>query len=261
MLGPKILNAKVMHKRQFPKVNAFTYRVFYLCFNVLKAHELPLPANRFGLLSYHDKDHGDRSGADPEAWARNILRQFNVTEAKGEMILITMPRMFGYLFNPVSFWLCLDAQERLRAVICEVNNTFGETHSYLCVKEDQSEITPEDVLTAQKLFHVSPFLKREGHYTFRFSYEAGKEGFGAWIDFYDGEGKKQLLTALTGKTGPMTRASLRRAMFRHPLLTFKVIMLIHWQAMKLVAKGIKYIHRPKQIEPRISRADSDLTKL
>ena len=250
-----------MHKRLFPKVNAFTYGVFYMMFPTSKAHDLPLPVNAPGLVSYCYRDHGDRTEADPATWARSVLKNFGVSQADGGMILITMPRVFGYLFNPVSFWLCLDAQDALRAVICEVNNTFGETHSYLCVKDDQSVIGPDDVLTAQKLFHVSPFLKREGHYTFRFSFSPDKDAFGAWIDFYDGQGRRQLLTALTGKAGPMTRSTLRKALIRHPLQTFKVIMLIHWQAVKLVAKGIRYIRRPKQIAPRFSRTDGDIKKL
>src|SRR6202012_458830 len=92
--------------------------------------------DRFGLLSFYNRDHGDRSGSDLASWARAVLHSAKVTNADGEIVLITLPRVLGYTFNPVSFWLCHDKTGDLRAVICEVNNTFGETHSYICAHPD-----------------------------------------------------------------------------------------------------------------------------
>jgi uncharacterized protein len=253
-LSPQIFFGKVMHKRMFPKVNAFTYGIYYLALPLSKIQGLKIPLNRFGFLSFYAKDHGYRDERSLTDWARGILAHYDVTEANGEIILVCMPRIFGYVFNPVSFWLCLDQKGSLRAVICEVNNTFGESHAYLCRHEDLRPIVKEDVLKAEKLFHVSPFLEREGHYKFRFHYTP--ENFGAWIDFYDARGEKKLLTSLLGQFQPMSPKSLRHAFWGYPLVTFKTIALIHFQAIKLLSKGIRHIKKPVQKQQRLSTSQN-----
>lgn len=250
-LTPQIYTAKVMHKRLFPKINQFTYGVYYLA--------LPLPAEPLPvkILSFNDKDHGARDGSDIQAWARGILTEYGLDEKTSHIMLITMPRVLGYVFNPVSFFLCLDNERKLRAVICEVHNTFGEQHSYLCARADHAPISADEWLEAEKLFHVSPFLPREGSYKFRFVL-AGEQ-LGIWIDYFDKSQNKQLLTSLTGKLAPLNTTSLRCAFWSHPLVTLKVIALIHWQAAKLASKGIRYIVKPPQREEKVS-STSDLTK-
>jgi DUF1365 family protein len=211
--------------------------------------------NRFGLFSFYDRDHGFRDGSSLEKWARTLLRKEQVS-AEGEIILITMPRVLGYVFNPVSFYFCHDTAGRIKAVICEVNNTFGETHSYLCLPEPgKEEIEPEDLLTGEKLFHVSPFLERQGEYRFRF--RLNEKNAGIWIDHIDKEGKPLLLTAVTGQLTPLNTASLRRAFFSYPLLTFRAIFLIHWHAIKLFLKGTRYISKPLQIRQRTSKTTTN----
>ncbi len=250
-ITPHIYTAKVMHKRLFPKVNQFTYGVYYLA--------LPLPAEPLPsrLLSFRNKDHGARDGSEVGAWAKDVLITYGLDALAEHMMLITMPRVLGFVFNPVSFFLCLDQQKQLRAVICEVHNTFGEQHSYLCARPDREPITPDEWLEADKLFHVSPFLPREGHYKFRFAL-AGK-ALGIWIDYYDVRQDKQLITSLAGILSPLDAASLRRAFWSHPLVTLKVIGLIHWQAAKLFSKGIRYIVKPLQMQEKLS-ATRNLTK-
>ncbi len=257
-LIPQLLTAKVMHKRLFPRVNAFTYGIYYYALPLSALDVLPVPRNRFGLASFYDRDHGARDGGSLESWARSLLGHYGVMAADGEIVLIAMPRILGYVFNPVSFWLCHDRAGGLRAVICEVNNTFGETHSYICAHDDGRIIGHEDWLAAVKLFHVSPFLEREGSYRFRFDSRA--DAFAVWIDFYDADGNKKLLTALTGKLSPLTPESARNAFWRHPLVTFKAIALIHWQAVKLLAKGIRHIRKPVQLQDKTSRT-GNLTKM
>jgi hypothetical protein len=239
-----------MHKRLFPRVNSFVYGIYYLVFPLSKINELPIAYNRFGLMSFYDADHGACDGTSLMDWARQILDDHKMMKANGEIILVCMPRILGYVFNPVSFWLCLDTEKNLRAVLCEVHNTFGERHTYLCAHSDQSVIEPDDVMEAQKIFHVSPFLKREGRYKFRF--DTNDEKFMAHIDFYDGEDQKQLITSLYGRLEAMNKNALDSAFFRYPLVTFKAITLIHWQAIKLIYKGIKYIPKPKQLADRLS---------
>lgn len=253
-LNPSLMMGKVMHKRLFPRENGFTYRTYYLALPVSALDGLPIALNRFAPLSFHTRDHGPKDGGALAPWAQGILKTYGYSGEDLNITLVCMPRIFGYVFNPVSFWLARDASGALRAVICEVNNTFGETHCYLCRAPGFAPLTPRDILTGEKLFHVSPFLEREGHYTFRFNLEG--EGFGVWIDFYDAAGRKKLITALMGKCVPMTRHSLRAVFWSHPLITFKTITLIHWQAIKLLAKGIKHIKKPKQKPQTLSAADN-----
>lgn len=256
--APHLLFGKVMHGRLFPKINRFTYGIYYLALPLSQLNDMSLPYNRIGLLSFYDSDHGECDGSNLEDWARNILADYNLSDSTdGEIILICMPRVLGYVFNPVSFWLCYDKVNDLRAVISEVHNTFGERHAYICAHEDNRVIKAQDIMQGEKIFHVSPFLQREGSYQFRF--QADDKKFSAMIDFYDGSERKQLVTSLIGKFSAMQKLSLRKAFWKYPLVTFKAVGLIHWQALKLVIKGIKYIHRPKQSEDRVSRA-GNLTK-
>ncbi len=254
---PQIFFGKVAHGRLFPKRNSFSYNIYYLSLPLSNIKKIPIAYNKFSPLSFYDRDHGACDGSDLEKWARSILSKYEIKEADGEIKLICMPRVFGYTFNPVSFWLCHDREGNLRAVICEVHNTFGERHTYLCVHDDQRPISHDDVLTGDKIFHVSPFLEREGYYAYRFDVRDNK--FSVWIDFYDAEGKKQLVTSLIGKFEGMNKATLRKAFWRYPLITFKAIALIHWQALRLVMKGIKYLLKPAQNKQRVS-VTNNLTK-
>lgn len=253
-LKPELFFGRVMHARLFPKQNKFTYGIYYLALPLSKLGDLPIPRNRFAPVSFYDRDHGACDGSDLKEWARNILNTNGLDSIDGDITLICMPRIFGYVFNPVSFWLCHDKAGTTRAILCEVHNTFGERHTYLCAHKDQRPITEQDTLTGQKLFHVSPFLKREGHYTFRFDLRANK--FRTWIDFYDGEQKKQLVTSLIGTRKPMNKHTIHKAIWHYPLITIKAITLIHWQALKLICKTIKYIPRPIQKAERSSTTDN-----
>ena len=237
-----------MHKRFFPKENAFSYGVYYL------ALPLPTPPIRGFFNSFYPKDLGARDGSDPSIWLRQILKDYGLNEKIKDIVLVTMPRVMGYVFNPVSFYLCLDEHQELRAVLCEVHNTFGEQHSYLCALPDHRVITGEDWLRADKVFHVSPFLERHGEYTFRFDLRDDKMGI--WIDFYDHDKKKQLITSLIGNFSPLDSQSLRKAFWRHPLVTLKTISLIHWQAFMLIIKGIRIITKPLQKQEKITTTDN-----
>lgn len=241
---PQIFTAKVMHKRMFPKENSFNYGLYYLV--------LPLPAPRVPskLVCFDAKDLGYQDGSDPGNFAKDILIQYGIQQKINYIMLITMPKVFGYVFNPVSFYFCLDVDKTLRAVIAEVHNTFGEKHYYLCAHPDHSPIVSDDWLEAEKLFHVSPFLDRSGSYNFRFCFEGQK--LGIWIDYFDKAKNKQLITSLIGNLQPMTSCSINKAFWSYPMITFKTIILIHWQALKLVSKGIRYIVKPKQHQEKIS---------
>jgi len=240
---PQILTAKVTHKRLAPKINQFTYSVYYLALPLKQLDKANIVVDKFAKLSFYNKDHGNKDGSSLQTWASDILDKNNVQDVVN-ITLVTMPRIFGYVFNPVSFWLCTDGKQNLKAVITQVNNTFGESHTYLCLPNNGSNINSSDWLEADKLFHVSPFLEREGSYKFRFNIT--KQKLGIWIDYFDKTQNKQLLTSLIGDLQPLTPKALNKVFWRYPLITFKTMFLIHWQALKLFTKGVKYIVKPQQ---------------
>ncbi|MDB5491634.1 MAG: hypothetical protein JWO78_1483 [Micavibrio sp.] len=254
---PQILTGKVMHKRLFPKVNGFTYGIYNIVMPLAGLEDAVIAIDRPAPLSFYRRDHGSRQSVDLAGWAQEYLQARGIA-ADGEITLMTLPRVLGYVFNPVSFWFCHDRQGALRAVICEVNNTFGETHSYICAHDDRRALSSDDWLGGKKLFHVSPFLPREGSYRFRFALK--DNAIGVWIDHYTGDGRLQLATAITGQLEPMTRAALRRVFWRYPAVTLKAIMLIHWQAVRLLAMGIRYIPKPGPGDSKSSQA-RDITKM
>lgn len=249
----QIVTAQVFHARTRPKRNAFRYGVYYLR---LKLEELAAPANcalfsldRFNLFSVRGSDY--QTGALPARDAvAAALAEFGVSEADGQIELITMPRVLGFAFNPVSFWLCHDRQQNLRAVIATVNNTFGEQHRYLCCHADRHPIAADDWLEAKKIFHVSPFLAVGGTYRFRFACPPDKVAI--WINHHDTEGLL-LSTSLIGKTEPLSSARLLACFFRYPLVTVKVVALIHYQAVKLFLKGMRHYRKPASPLSEISR--------
>ncbi|HEY5801915.1 MAG TPA: DUF1365 domain-containing protein [Burkholderiaceae bacterium] len=238
----------VRHKRLQPCVHAFGYGVFYLRLplRTLAARGTPrlrlFSFERANLLSFHARDHGDRSGA-LLPWLDALLAREGVTDAGGEIWLQTFPRVFGYVFNPVSFYFCHRADGALRAVVCEVHNTFGERHCYLL--EDSRGIKPGQELTARKVFHVSPFFDVAGAYRFRFL-QAERDGAPvhlARID-YDADGGPALQTSVSGRALPLSDASALRALLRYPLMTIGVVLRIHVQALRLWCKRLRFHSKP-----------------
>lgn len=242
--GTSFIEAKVMHARLRPKRNAFTYRVPYLAIGGRALAEGgrsgALSIDRANMFSVRTKDYG--AGAlTGTAFVRDVLMRYQVHEADGEVVLVTIPRMFGFAFNPISFWLCLDKATRLRAVVAEVNNTFGERHFYVCKHADHRPIEPQDSLAAEKVFHVSPFMPVEGYYRFAFSWS--EASFAARIDLHDADGLI-LSTSMAGQRRPVTSWRLVRALAVNPLLMFKVLGLIHYQAALLWMKGVRHFRKP-----------------
>ncbi len=237
--------ADVWHKRLKPSVNIFSYRVFYLCFDIEKTHKITsklLSWNRFNIFSFYDKDHGKRDGSSLELWIRKILSDQNLSQQTKRIFLLAHPRVFGYVFNPVSFWYCLDEKEKLIAVLAEVSNTFGENHNYLIFNQDGSQIGPNQWFEAKKNFHVSPFFEVNGSYKFRFIFNQKKVM--AWINYFSDHGQKNLLTSVICKQVKPSDFLLLKQFLSIPLMTFKVVFLIHWQALKIWIKGSKYIPKP-----------------
>lgn len=245
----QLFHAKVMHRRFRPRENRFVYPVLYLAQKLgeARAECRFLKFNQRGLYAFYEVDHGPRDGSALLPWIQQVLAEHGITAADGDVWLVAHPRQLGYVFNPVTFWFCEDAGGALRAVLAEVNNTFGEHHSYLIAHSDQRPIGPDDWLEARKVFHVSPFLPVEGKYQFRFSRNEKRETsnatLGIWITYHDASGK-MLETSQTGTLGACDDAALLRHFLRHPLMTFAVIARIHWQAVKLWYKGARFYTKP-----------------
>ena len=247
-----------MHARLFPRENKFHYGGYYLALDLAKLDTCDIAINRRGFIAFHTADHGADDADGLTKMVREKLQAFNI-DLQGRIVLVCMPRIGGYVFNPVSFFLCFDADDQLRAYICQVHNTFGEEHFYVCHKDDHGIISKQDVLVGQKHFHVSPFLERAGHYKFRVSYTDQKAGF--WIDFYDDENRKKLITSLTGKTMPLSRQTARWMNIKYPLITLKTIGLIHWQALKIWLKKTPYISKPDQKSMRASGTNKNTVRM
>ena len=236
----------VRHTRLRPVRHAFTYATYYV--------RLPLRSmgvagfgcalfsrNRFNLLSFADADHGDGKG-DLTGWIDQLLKSEGVMDADGEIWLQAMPRVLGFVFNPVSFWFCHRADGALRAIVCDVRNTFGERHFYLL---DQGGVIDSGAeLSARKVFHVSPFCPVEGGYRFRFVHGgANPLRTLACVD-YDDDAGLLLATSLSGRAEPVTTATVARAFFGYPLMTVGVIARIHVQALRLWLRRVPFFRKP-----------------
>jgi DUF1365 family protein len=210
------------------------------------APEASLRRNRFGLMSFHDRDHGDGRD-DALAWLDELLDAEGVQGATGEVWLHTYPRVFGYVFKPVSFWYCHRSDGSLAAVVAEVNNTFGERHCYLLAG---AELGFGRELVARKVFHVSPFCQVQGQYRFRFMRTADRTV--ARVDHDDDLGAL-LQTSVSGELQPLTARSVRAAFFGMPMMTLGVIARIHWQALRLWLKRVPFQSKPQPPQAFTSR--------
>ena len=246
---PLLGSGVVRHRRLRPTAHAFAYPTYFLMLPKRALRAEPAPAlrrNRFGLLSFHDRDHGDGS-ADALAWLDGLLRDEGVLDADGEAWLHTYPRVAGYAFKPVSFWYCHRADNSLAAVVVEVNNTFGERHCYLLAGP---ELAFGREQSARKVFHVSPFCDVQGRYRFRFMRTA--ERTVARIDHDDDSGPL-LQTSVSGQLTPLTAHSARAAFFGTPMMTLGVIARIHWHALQLWLKRVPFFAKPAAPQAFITR--------
>ena len=266
---PMIGTGQVRHTRLRPAEHSFAYPTYFLMLPMRRLRASPATAlarNRFGLIAFHDRDHGD-GRADSLAWIDELLARENVTDADGEVWLHCYPRVLGYAFKPVSFWYCHRADGALAAIVVEVNNTFGERHCYLLRSDAQGEtLAFGRELRAAKVFHVSPFCAIEGGYRFRFMrtglHPAGEAARTdehdapartvARIDHHDAEGLL-LRTSVSGTLETLTTARQRAAFFGMPLMTLGVIARIHVQALRLWLKRVPFFRKPTPPDTFVTR--------
>lgn len=242
---PQIGIGHVWHRRARPTAHGFVHRGYFLRLPMrsLRRDAGALRRNRFGLMSFHDADHGE-GGADALAWFEGVLAREGVCDADGEIWLHTFPRVLGYVFKPVSFWYAHRADGSLAAVLAEVNNTFGERHCYLL---DGPGLQWGEPIEARKVFHVSPFCAVSGRYRFRFVAPGDVR-----IELIDDDGVL-LTTGVKGRLAALTPERVRAAFFGVPLMTLSVIGLIHWHALRLAVKRVPFFRKPPEPERFVTR--------
>ena len=243
---PMIGIGSVYHERLRPVAHAFRYPTWFLLLPLRTLRDQPVPElarNRRALVSFHDRDHGS-GGDDALAWFESLLASEGITGADGEVWLHTVPRVFGFAFKPVSFWYAHGADGTLRAVLAEVNNTFGERHAYLL---HGPALRWGAEQRAAKVFHVSPFCAVQGSYRFRFLRTDAGAAQGARtvvrIDHDDAEGPL-LRTSVSGRLVALERRTLWRVLLAMPLLTVGIVARIHLHALRLWLKRVPVHRKP-----------------
>jgi len=241
----------VMHRRLTPRHHRFKYSVFALLLDldelaVLDRDLRLFKYNRFGVFSFHDRDHGPAGAEKPhdlQCWLDGLLADAGIT-ANGPRRVLCYPRIFGYVFNPLSVWFCHDGHGGLKAIVYEIHNTYEERHTY---------VLPVPSVTVPKLvrhgcpknFYVSPFLSRDCRYQFRIR----PPGEDIAVAIHEEEAGRPILNAsFAGERRPLTDRTLLKMLFAYPLMTLKVVAAIHFEAVRLMLKGVpRHPHRAQAV--------------
>ena len=245
-----IYNGTVIHKRFKPKMHFFKYKVFSLLIDLSELDILDkrinfFSYNKFNLISFFDKDHGERDGSSLIKWVKKNLTDNQIDTEHIRIKLLCYPRILGYVFNPLSIFYVYNNDEKLISILYEVKNTFGEQHTYIFKVENNNFLQHNCV----KKFHVSPFIEMNCNYFFRILKPADK--ISVIIDQYQFN-EKILYASQDGKKTDFTTSELIKSYLKHPLMTFKIIVAIHFEAFKLWTKGIKFIKKKLKIRNNIS---------
>ena len=246
-----IYNGKVIHKRFKPKEHFFKYSVFSLLIDLSELNQLDkeikfFSFNKFNLISFYEKDHGSRNGSSLVAWVKKNLEANNIHFKDIKIKLLCYPRIFGYVFNPLSVFFIYNSNEKLISILYEVKNTFGEQHTYIFKVVDDFKIFQHN---CSKKFHVSPFIEMDCNYFFRILKPEDK--MSVIIDQYQAN-EKILYASQDGKRVDFNSKELLKSYLKHPLMTFKIISAIHFEAFKLWTKGIKFIKKKLKIKNNIT---------
>jgi|TARA_B110000438_G_C15762940_1_gene628172 DUF1365 family protein len=225
----------VSHRRFKPVKHCFLYKTFSILFDLNELEELNKKVrlfsyNKFNLFSFYNKDHGNRDGADLSYWVKSTLKKYNLEVNVSQIKLLCFPRIFGYAFNPLSIFYCYEGK-RLKVILYEVKNTFNEQHTYVFLVNDKTKIISQH---CNKKFYVSPFIEMDTFYNFRLT-EPNEQ---LKILIKQTDNKDKVLTASQfGKKQLMSTKQLCINFCMHPLMTFKIILAIHFEALRLWKKG------------------------
>ena len=246
----KIYTGKVIHKRFKPKEHYFKYNVFSLLIDLNELEEINkyikfFSYNKFNIISFYDKDHGDRDGSSIKLWVKKNLRNIGIMTEDISIKLLCYPRIFGYVFNPLSTYFIYNKHSELISIFYEVKNTFGEQHTYIFKAQDEKTIQNK----CKKKFYVSPFIEMDCEYHFKTLNP--KEQLSVVINQNDKDGKL-LFASQDGISKDFNNKNLILSYLTHPLMTFKIIGAIHYEAFKLWAKRIKLIAKKIKLKNNIT---------
>ena len=246
-----IYTGQVIHKRFKPKEHFFKYKVFSLLIDLSEIHlldkELKLFSyNKFNILSFHDIDHGPRDGTSLVDWVKNNLKNNNIDTKEITIKLLCYPRIWGYVFNPLSIFFVYDKNLNLISILYEVKNTFGEQHTYVFKIDKDNQYFEH---TCKKKFHVSPFIEMNCVYYFKIFKPENK--LSVVINQNDESGKI-LFASQDGVKKILNNKNLLTSYLSHPLMSFKIIGAIHFEALKLWLKGIRLVKKKVKIKNNIT---------
>ena len=241
----------ITHRRFTPLRHFFSYKTFSILFDLDELEELNkkisfFSLNGFNLFSFYNKDHGERDGSDLKKWAQETFRKYNLSFKISKIKLLCFPRIFGYVFNPLSVFYCYEGKE-LKAILYEVKNTFNEQHTYIFLVDGKSKIISQN---CNKKFYVSPFKEMETFYNFRLS--DPDENLKILIKQTNSLKEKVLVACQVGKKQALSTRELLINFFTHPLMTFKIITAIHFEALRLWKKGAIFQKRNIKIKNNTS---------
>ena len=246
-----IYNGKVIHKRFKPKEHFFKYKVFSLLLDLselsLLDKELKIFSyNKFNILSFYDVDHGPRDGTSLISWVKENLNNNNINSNEIKIKLLCYPRVWGYIFNPLSIFFVYDKNSKLISILYEVKNTFGEQHTYVFKIDKDNQLFEH---SCKKKFHVSPFIEMDCLYYFKILKPTDK--LSVVINQNDDSGKL-LFASQDGLKNELNNKNLMISYISNPLMSFKIIGAIHFEAFKLWIKGIKYVKKKFKIKNNIT---------
>ena len=246
----KIYTGKVIHKRFKPKEHYFKYNVFSLLIDLNELEEINkyikfFSYNKFNIISFYDKDHGDRDGSSIKLWVKKNLGNIGIMTEDVRIKLLCYPRIFGYVFNPLSTYFIYNKHSELISIFYEVKNTFGEQHTYIFKAQDEKTVKNK----CKKKFYVSPFIEMDCEYHFKTLNP--REQLSVVINQNDKDGKL-LFASQDGISKDFNNKNLIFSYLTHPLMTFKIIGAIHYEAFKLWAKRIKLIAKKIKLKNNIT---------
>lgn len=257
MFRSKLYEGRVFHQRFRPRKHRLSYRVFSLLIDLEELEALDqahrwFSYNRFSVLSFWDKDYGAGKNEPLIEYVRNALQSAGIVLTNGRVEMLCYPRLFGYAFNPLSVYYCYDANDELQVMLYEVSNTFGERHTYLIEVDGTAGKTVRQ--SCPKAFYVSPFMDMKGKYDFRLSRPS--DDITVRIDQCDEDGV-MLKASFSGRAHEITDKNLMSMVLKYPLMTLKVIAGIHWEALKLWRKGLKFFDRPEPPNTPITHVQTE----
>ena len=245
-----IYHGIVRHARYQPKKHRFSYNVFSFLLDVDHLEETGrklrfFSINRFNLFSFWQKDHGPKDGTKLRPFLNDILKNAGVTPPE-RISILCYPRILGFAFNPITLYYCYDTANNIKAMIYEVRNTFGGDHIYVVPLSNKDTLTNHN---RSKNLHVSPFIGMNASYGFTAQTPAAKLSFVIRETY---EGKPMLIASFIGEKKQLTDSELIKSFLKHPLMTLKIVVGIHYEAIKLMLKGVPYIKGKNKPDTRIS---------